>query len=98
MTDVPGENPGDTMSSREYEIQLLVPNLLRKGERWRPFGEPYGEFSKAEYAVEDVVGSMAAVIGKVKALEWAGSHVRVMEVVTTVAYGKEIEIALRLGS
>lgn len=97
MPDIPGTNPGE-YGKQQYEIQLLTPNLHREGERWRAFGTPYDELAKAEYAVDDIVGSLSAVIGRVKALEWASTRVRVMEKVTTVTYGSEVEIALRLQS
>lgn len=98
MTDIPGRNPTDPMGKRQYEIQVLTPNLHRPGERWRALGKPYDELAKAEYAVEDIVGSLSPVIGRVKALEWVSARVRVMEMITMVEYGREIEIALRLGS
>jgi hypothetical protein len=91
MTDIPGQNPGE-YGKRQYEIQLLTPNLHREGERWRPFGEPYDEFAKAEYAVEDIQGSVAAVIGEDGARIWRNTHVRVMEKITTVVYGKQMAL------
>jgi hypothetical protein len=95
MTDLPGMNPGDPMGKREYEIQLLVPNKHRDGERWRALGEPYNEVAKAEYAVDDIVSSMADVIGRERAQEWAAHRVRVMEKVTTVVYGKQMAVSIK---
>lgn len=90
MTDIPSTTPGGPSGTREYEVQILVPNKHRDGERWRPLGEPYSSLDKSMWAIDDLVSSMTSVIGDGPAHAWADSHVRVMEKVTTVEYGKEM--------
>lgn len=92
MTDVPGEN-GNPNGTRQYEIQVLAPNLNRAGERWRVFGLPFDELAKAEYALTDLVNSMLLMMDSQVVLDWRLERVRVMEIVTTRAYGKEIKLS-----
>jgi hypothetical protein len=91
VTDIPGKNEGE-WGKRQYQIQLLTPNLHRPGQRWRNFGTPFDELAKAEYAIDDIVRSMASEVGATAAYDWRKNRVRVMELLTECKYGREIAL------
>lgn len=94
MVDIPSQTPGE-WGKREYEVQILVPNKHRKGERWRPLGQPYGDLNKAEWAIEDLVSSLASDIMPAHVvITWLRTHVRVMEKNITCTYGKQIALPI----
>lgn len=91
MTDIPGQNEGE-WGKRQYQVQILTPNLHREGERWRALGTPYDELAKAEYAISDIERSMGTVVGTAGARHWVLTHVRVMELVIEAKFGKQIAL------
>lgn len=95
MADIPSQVPGE-WGKRQYEVQILVPNKHREGERWRALGEPYNELAKAEYAIDDLLSSMLAAaetgMSRDFIADWRKNRVRVMEKLTECRYGREIAI------